>query len=78
MRARIARFSAASASYQVAISSTYRKQPRQRRVAGSIKQIPMQGEEGAFPPASEPLATPYEPLGGSSRSASLVAIIFAL
>ncbi len=59
MRARIARFSAAFASHQVAISSIDRKQPRQRRVAGSTKQIPMHGEGGtlSLSAASGPTAT---------------------
>src|SRR5207237_9999990 len=45
-RARMARFSAALASYQARISSIVRRQPRHMRVAGSIKQIPRQGEPG--------------------------------
>src|SRR5437773_401515 len=45
-RARIAHFSAALASYQARISSTVRRQPRHMRVAGSIRQMPRQGEAG--------------------------------
>jgi hypothetical protein len=58
MRARIARFSVAFAAYQVAISSICRKQPRQQRVEGSIKQIPMQGDGGALSTGSVVTATP--------------------
>jgi len=57
MRARIVRFSVAFALYQLVISSMHRKQPRQRRVAGSIKQIPMQGEDGALSTGSVVTAT---------------------
>src|SRR5438067_6932588 len=45
-RARIACFSAALASYQARISSIVRRQPRHVRVAGSIRQMPRQGEGG--------------------------------
>ncbi len=45
-RSRMARFSAALALYQHAISSIVRRQPRQVRVRGSIRQMPRQGETG--------------------------------
>jgi hypothetical protein len=45
-RARMARFSTALASYQARISSIVRRQPRHMRVAGSIRQIPRQGDAG--------------------------------
>jgi hypothetical protein len=41
-----ARFSSALASYQPAISSIVRRQPRHCRVRGSMMHIPIQGEIG--------------------------------
>jgi hypothetical protein len=72
----MARFSDALASYQLAISSTVRKHPRQQPVAGSRRQIPTHGDPGAALRVMSP--GDHEPLAGSKRSASLVLIWLAL